>query len=610
MKRHVLLLFAALLMAVGVKAQGIIDVSPTSLSDFSYIENEVPSVTDTFVVSASGLIITNMLNATDTLLITASEYYEISIQPDDGFGNLIRLYADANGTVEGTPVYVQMIEGLSVGVYPGAIHVSSKYGTAQDVIVSCSGTVIMPTLPAPVLSLEGNTYEGAQELEITCGIEGTSIKYRTSLLEDWQDFTSPILIDRDMTICAKATKEGFFDSEEVCANYSIEYTITVIADSELGEVEGGGTYHYGDIVPLIATPNNCYEFSSWSNGEANSSIVITVTGHDTIQAYFEGVNYQITAVTNEGGTVDGGGTYQFPNSTTITALPNDGYAFDFWTENGEVVYEEPEYTVSGCDSRVLEAHFVRAVLPTIESNPLAPDPICAGDALLLPDEPEVQYADSKGWLISQDTTFAISVAYTDQILDETYNNWWLTYTASNEVGTTYSEPVAISVYPIVDDDVIVPVVGMKNGDIIEHILVYPKAGYCYQWYLNDVALPDTAQYIYNGNGLLSGVYRVEIGRSRDADGQLRCPVSSLEYEVKLSGKSVYPNPSFVGETVFIVNDDNEEAMLTIHSIDGRLLHSQTIVGNHVSLSLSLPRGIYVACLTNREGSKTEKIVIQ
>ena len=601
------LLFFALLLPSVIWAQQI-NVNLETLPDFSYVENDGPSEEKAFFVSAINMV--NPFNISDTLLITASEHFEISTQPDDGFGGPIRLYPNATGIVEETPVYVRMIEGLSVGVYPGVIRVSSQRGFAQEVIVCCSGMVVMPTLPIPSLSLEESTYEGARELGINSDVEGASVKYRTSLLEDWLDYSSPILVDRDMTICAKAIKEGYYDSEEVCANYSIEYTITVIADSELGEVEGSGTYHYGDIVPLIATPNNCYEFSSWSNGEANSSIVITVTGHDTIEAYFEGVNYQIAVVANEGGTVNGGGTYQFPNSPTVTATPNDGYAFDFWTENGEVVYEEPEYTVSGCDSRVLEAHFVRAVLPTIESNPLAPDQICAGDALLLPDEPEVQYADSKGWLISQDTTFAISVAYTDQILDETYDGWLLRYMASNDAGTTYSEPVAITVYPIVEDDVIVPIVGMKNGDIIEHILVYPKAGYCYQWYLNDVALPDTAQYIYNGNGLLSGVYRVEIGRSRDADGQLRCPVSSLEYEVKLSGKSVYPNPSFVGETVFIVNDDNEEAMLTIHSIDGRLLHSQTIVGNHVSLSLSLPRGIYVACLTNREGSKTEKIVIQ
>ena len=608
MKKHVLLLFAALLMAVGVKAQGIIDVSPTSLSDFSYIENEVSSVADTLVVSASGLIITNMLSTTDTLLITASEYYEVSIQPNQGFGDPIRLYADANGTIEETSVYVRMIEGLSVGVYPGAIHVSSQFGTAPDVIVSCSGTVIMPTLPTPILSLDGNTYPDVQELAITCEVEGASIQYRTSLLEDWQEYNDMLRIDHDMTICAKATKEGYYDSEEVCANYSIEYTITVISDPELGEVTDGGTYHYGDIVPLIATPNNCYKFSSWSNGETNSSIVIPVTGHDTIQAYFEGVYYQITAVANEGGSVDGGGTYQFPDFTTVTATPNDGYAFDYWTENDEVVYEDPEYTISGCDSHVLEAHFVRAVLPTIESNPLAPDPICAGDALLLPDEPEVQYADSKGWLISQDTTFAIAVAYTDQILDETYNNWWLTYMASNDAGTTYSEPVAIKVYPIVDDDAIVPIVGKKCGDKIEHILIYPRAGYCYQWYLNDVALPDTAQYIHNENGLPSGVYRVEIGVSRD--GLLRCPVSSPEYEVKMPNKSVYPNPSHVGETIFIVNDSNEESTIAIYALDGRLLHSQNVVGNQVSLSLNLPQGIYMACLTNKEGSKTEKIVIQ
>ena len=55
---------------------------------------------------------------------------------------------------------------------------------------------------------------------------------------------------------------------------------------------------------------------------------------------------------------------------------------------------------------------------------------------------------------------------------------------------------------------------------------------------------------------------------------------------------------------------NEKAMLTIYALDGRLLHSQTIVGNQASLSLNLSEGIYVIRLTNSRGSKIEKIVIQ
>lgn len=607
MKKRLLLLFALFLPMV-IWAQQI-SVHPETLSGFSYFEDEGgPSEESTFVVSATGLA-GGFLNRHDTLLITASEYFEISTQSAIGFGEPIRLYADATGTVEATTIYVRMVEGLLVGHYVENILVSSQLGFAQSVTVNCNGTVTKRTLPTPTLSLEGNTYEGAQELEINSDVEGASIKYRTSLLEEWQDYTQPILVDRDMTICAKATKEGYYDSEEVCANYSIEYTIIATADSELGEVEGSGTYHYGDIVQLIATPNTCYEFSSWSNGAANSTIDIPVTGHDTIQAYFEGINYQITAVAYEGGTVNGGGTYQFPNSSTVTATPNDGYAFDYWTENGEVVSDELIYEISGCASHVLEAHFVRAILPTIEGDLHAPEPICAGSSLQL-WEPEVSYADNEEWQISPDTCFSFFIAYTDQVLDEAYNNWWVRYMASNEVGTTYSDHVAITVYPVVETDAIVAIEGKKCGDKIEHILVYPKAGYCYQWYLDDVALADTTQYIHNENGLQSGIYRVEIGLSRDTEGQIRCSMSSPEYEVRWLGKSVYPNPSRSQSILYVENDSDEDAILTVFSSDGKTVYRQYLGTGQNVLGINLQRGIYLFSIADSQNIRTEKVIIQ
>ena len=56
--------------------------------------------------------------------------------------------------------------------------------------------------------------------------------------------------------------------------------------------------------------------------------------------------YEITATANsdEWGTVTGGGTYEEGSTCTLTATPDDGYAFVNWTKDGEVVSTESTYS--------------------------------------------------------------------------------------------------------------------------------------------------------------------------------------------------------------------------------------------------------------------------
>ena len=69
---------------------------------------------------------------------------------------------------------------------------------------------------------------------------------------------------------------------------------------------------------------------------------------------------EITATANpsDGGTVTGAGTYDFGTTITLTATANEGYAFTNWTENGEVVSTEAEYTFTVTGDRTLVANFV------------------------------------------------------------------------------------------------------------------------------------------------------------------------------------------------------------------------------------------------------------
>ncbi len=67
---------------------------------------------------------------------------------------------------------------------------------------------------------------------------------------------------------------------------------------------------------------------------------------------------QVASNPTEGGTVSGGGTYEASTECTLTATPNEGFIFQNWTENGEVVSNDAEYSFAVTGDRNLIANFV------------------------------------------------------------------------------------------------------------------------------------------------------------------------------------------------------------------------------------------------------------
>jgi len=70
------------------------------------------------------------------------------------------------------------------------------------------------------------------------------------------------------------------------------YIITV--EGENGTTTGAGTYTYGTIVTLTATPNDCYKFTKWNDENTQASRSITVTGDATYTATFDVLKYKTT----------------------------------------------------------------------------------------------------------------------------------------------------------------------------------------------------------------------------------------------------------------------------------------------------------------------------
>ena len=155
------------------------------------------------------------------------------------------------------------------------------------------------------------------------------------------------------------------------------YTVSIsVNPSDGGTVSGAGSYGHGESCTLTATANAGYSFVNWTkNGtqvSTNASYTFTVTEAGEYVAHFSLNNYNITATANPsaGGTVSGAGTYNHGVSCTLTATASTGYTFTNWTENGNVVSTNANYTFNVTGNRTLVANFaLNTYTITASANP-------------------------------------------------------------------------------------------------------------------------------------------------------------------------------------------------------------------------------------------------
>ena len=145
----------------------------------------------------------------------------------------------------------------------------------------------------------------------------------------------------------------------------IDYTISVAANpTEGGNVSGGGTFNYGQTCTVHASTNIGFAFTRWmENGTQVSDqpdYSFTVTGNRSLVAYFIPMSYEITAEADPemGGIVIGAGTYPSGETVMLSAVPNDHYLFQNWTEGNTIVSESDTYIFTIDRSRHLVAHFI------------------------------------------------------------------------------------------------------------------------------------------------------------------------------------------------------------------------------------------------------------
>ena len=90
----------------------------------------------------------------------------------------------------------------------------------------------------------------------------------------------------------------------------------------------------------------------------------------TINCALATASHVITAVADpeEGGTVEGAGTYDGGTTITLTATPNNGYSFCFWSENGQQVSTNANYSFIVSSDRNLVARFSLPLTVSVTTN--------------------------------------------------------------------------------------------------------------------------------------------------------------------------------------------------------------------------------------------------
>lgn len=152
-------------------------------------------------------------------------------------------------------------------------------------------------------------------------------------------------------------------------------TVTV-ASVGSGSVRGGGRYLIGSYATVVARAYEGTSFRGWRLGSAQGSIVSTdeeytflVEQDITLIAEFTTIPVTLTVQTADAsmGSVSGGETVAAGSSVTAHAVPQSGYRFVNWTEDGTVVSTLADYTFTIQRNVTLVANFEQVYEATVSA---------------------------------------------------------------------------------------------------------------------------------------------------------------------------------------------------------------------------------------------------
>jgi formylglycine-generating enzyme required for sulfatase activity len=280
------------------------------------------------------------------------------------------LYDDSTRWYEGDAgifeEYSIRMEHLTLGkkyyVRAYAKNAAGKAGKSADVL---SFETEAPTgMPVEIeLSCnpeEGGTLSGGGTYEVGTSCTVTAVANSGYNFVNWTENGNQVSASASYTFPVTVARS-------LVANFTTQDNTLISASVDpenSGTVTGAGGYSYSQECTLTATANTGYTFLRWTeNGNlvsTEANYTFNVTGNRTFVAKFQANTYTISVSANPSGsgTVSGGGNgFNYNQSCTVHATPAEGFAFSNWTDEGEVVSTEADYTFTVTSNRTLVANF-------------------------------------------------------------------------------------------------------------------------------------------------------------------------------------------------------------------------------------------------------------
>lgn len=157
-----------------------------------------------------------------------------------------------------------------------------------------------------------------------------------------------------------------------------KYTVTLLVDPEGGgTVSGGKTVAAGLSVTVTAAPADGYTFSGWQeNGVTVSndmSYTFKVDRDRTLTAVFAVIIRTVVVTVNidppGGGSVVGGGSYEYGQLVTLTQTPGSIYRFSGWySSTGQQLETGDKYTFTASEDVTITAKYAELPMYSISAT--------------------------------------------------------------------------------------------------------------------------------------------------------------------------------------------------------------------------------------------------
>lgn len=276
----------------------------------------------------------------------------ITYEGDISNGNDIKIVADVYNTGS-VPV-----NQFDVKIYDSSNNIIKSLVVDKSLEVGQNTQLEIPyTLPANI-SRTDYTIEILPKGETDISLDDNKGDFSFGFADVAISDVKEVRTDNGRQIEVTVTNQGFDTADNV--------TVDFIKDNDAGEVLANDTITLAPSESTVLTfeIDNKYLDTSESLSaktfyiSVQSSILESDYGNNSqiVNVY---PDYNVTVTADKGGTVSGSGTFAYESTTTITAIPDDGYKFFAWYENGNILYNTPEtYEIKINSNRKLKALFI------------------------------------------------------------------------------------------------------------------------------------------------------------------------------------------------------------------------------------------------------------